>query len=159
MALRLSHLFYDHPDIADVSIGAVGLYVTAGSWLSGWTHKTDYIRTRTVQRVGGTMDQAQELVDAGFWIPVEGGWKMKPHPLWSIENPRTQPQRAPIPDSLRREIYEQYNYQCVVCGTADDLEIDHIHPVSRGGTNDPDNLQAMCGYHNRKKGARVDGLV
>jgi 5-methylcytosine-specific restriction endonuclease McrA len=34
------------------------------------------------------------------------------------------------------------------------LEIDHIRPVSRGGTNDPDNLQVLCRDCNAGKGAQ-----
>jgi 5-methylcytosine-specific restriction endonuclease McrA len=33
--------------------------------------------------------------------------------------------------------------------------IDHIIPVSRGGTNDVDNLRLLCRSCNSKKGARL----
>ena len=42
---------------------------------------------------------------------------------------------------------------CVVCGSAENLEIDHIIPVSRGGTNDRENLQLLCRTCNRSKWA------
>jgi site-specific DNA-methyltransferase (adenine-specific) len=35
------------------------------------------------------------------------------------------------------------------------LTIDHIHPRSRGGTDDPDNLQLLCGACNSTKGDRT----
>lgn len=31
------------------------------------------------------------------------------------------------------------------------LDIDHIHPRSKGGTDSLDNLQLLCFYHNRRK--------
>ena len=31
------------------------------------------------------------------------------------------------------------------------LQIDHVQSWSRGGTNDPENLQVLCGVHNRLK--------
>lgn len=33
-----------------------------------------------------------------------------------------------------------------------EMEVDHVHPLSRGGTNDPTNLVAACGPCNRGKG-------
>lgn len=50
---------------------------------------------------------------------------------------------------------------CVHCREAglttppdEPLELDHMQPVSRGGTDDPSNLQWLCRGHNRSKGAR-----
>ena len=37
---------------------------------------------------------------------------------------------------------------------ADLYEIDHIHPVSKGGGNELANLQLLCGPCNRSKGSR-----
>lgn len=41
---------------------------------------------------------------------------------------------------------------CVFCGASENLTIDHIVPVSRGGTDDIDNLQAACRRCNSSKG-------
>ena len=58
------------------------------------------------------------------------------------------PQRKPLKPSVRFQILKRDNYRCQMCGvTAKDgatLEIDHILPVSKGGTNDADNLQVLC---------------
>ena len=35
------------------------------------------------------------------------------------------------------------------------MHVDHIHPVSRGGTSDLDNLQLLCATCNISKGAKV----
>ena len=63
--------------------------------------------------------------------------------------------RKPIPGKTRLEVFERDAYRCVICQSWQDLTIDHIHPVSRGGTNDPNNLQTMCRLCNSAKGARV----
>jgi 5-methylcytosine-specific restriction endonuclease McrA len=59
-----------------------------------------------------------------------------------------QLKRQSIKPRLRFEILKRDDYRCQMCGvTAKDgatLEIDHIHPVSKGGTNEPDNLQVLC---------------
>ncbi len=36
----------------------------------------------------------------------------------------------------------------------EDLTIDHIAPLSKGGTDDLDNLRFLCRSHNSKKGDR-----
>ena len=41
------------------------------------------------------------------------------------------------------------------CTTGDPIQIDHIVPLSRGGTNDLGNLQLLCRYHNLSKGNRT----
>lgn len=42
---------------------------------------------------------------------------------------------------------------CVMCGGDENLEIDHVIPRSRGGTNKVDNLQWLCRPCNAAKGA------
>ena len=62
--------------------------------------------------------------------------------------------RQPIPRKLRHEVFQRDGYRCRECGASKDetsLEIDHIVPVARGGTNDIDNLQTLCRECNRMK--------
>lgn len=35
-------------------------------------------------------------------------------------------------------------HRCVMCGSPDKLEVDHIEPRSLGGANTLDNLQTLC---------------
>ncbi len=44
---------------------------------------------------------------------------------------------------------------CLECFTRDNLTIDHIIPVSRGGKSVYENLQILCGPCNSSKGNRV----
>jgi hypothetical protein len=79
---------------------------------------------------------------------------------WVDIQPKPEPEikRKPIKPSLRFEILKRDDYRCQMCGaTAKNgvtLEIDHIHPVSKGGTNEPDNLQLLCRDCNAGKGAQ-----
>jgi len=70
--------------------------------------------------------------------------------------PKTK--RKPMKPSLRFEILKRDDYRCQMCGdTAKEgakLEVDHIHPVSKGGSNNPDNLQVLCRDCNAGKGAQ-----
>jgi len=53
---------------------------------------------------------------------------------------------------VRRGIFERDSYRCQLCGAGRLLEIDHILPIARGGTNNPANLQVLCRPCNRSKG-------
>jgi len=51
-------------------------------------------------------------------------------------------------------------YLCKMCHSSkeydlDDLEVDHIIPVSIGGPETLDNLQLLCPKHNKKKGTAI----
>ncbi len=43
---------------------------------------------------------------------------------------------------------------CVVCGTTDDLTVDHRIPKAAGGTDARENLATLCRRHNSAKGIR-----
>lgn len=53
------------------------------------------------------------------------------------------------------QLLHKYNFSCVHCGVKAGLTIDHIHPVSKGGTDDISNLQILCKSCNSKKGAKI----
>jgi hypothetical protein len=58
-----------------------------------------------------------------------------------------------IADSrLRKQVFERDGHRCKICKRMDCLSIDHIIPVSKGGTNDLDNLQTLCRPCNSAKG-------
>jgi 5-methylcytosine-specific restriction endonuclease McrA len=62
------------------------------------------------------------------------------------------PRRAKLPF---RRVWDRDDWRCVTCGTHKNLTVDHIIPVSKGGTDDLDNLQTMCGPCNSRKGNRT----
>lgn|GEM_PF-5418039 len=64
-----------------------------------------------------------------------------------------EPKRETVPPDLREQILRRANGRCENCGEPTKyLQLDHRIPVSRGGTNDPSNLQALCPSCNAKKG-------
>lgn len=55
---------------------------------------------------------------------------------------------------LRPIVRRRYRNRCAACGWDWRLTVDHIVPVSRGGTNDLDNLQLLCEKCNIDVGGR-----
>ncbi len=65
--------------------------------------------------------------------------------------------RKSIGKKLRFDVFKRDGFSCVYCGAHPPsvlLHVDHIEPVSRGGTNDIDNLLTACEACNLGKGAR-----
>lgn len=53
---------------------------------------------------------------------------------------------------VRKIVFKRDNYTCTYCGVmADKLECDHVIPLSKGGSNDMDNLTTACRTCNRQK--------
>ena len=50
-----------------------------------------------------------------------------------------------------KELCERFYYKCVSCGESKPLTVDHIVPLSKGGTNDIENIQPLCLSCNSRK--------
>jgi 5-methylcytosine-specific restriction endonuclease McrA len=58
---------------------------------------------------------------------------------------------------IRERILIRDAYLCQYCGN-DANTVDHVLPVSRGGTDEPDNLLAACTRCNSSRGNRMNGF-
>ena len=64
-----------------------------------------------------------------------------------------------VPGTQRYEVLKRARYRCELCGVSAEhkaLEVDHIIPRNRGGTDDVSNLQALCYSCNATKRDRDD---
>ncbi len=58
--------------------------------------------------------------------------------------------------NVRNYLLKKFNRKCVYCGKKDvPLEVEHIIPKSRGGSNRVDNLTISCHDCNQKKGSQT----
>lgn len=67
--------------------------------------------------------------------------------------------RIVIPQHIRDHVYDKSNGICAICGkpiSKYSYTIDHILPLSRGGTNVVENLRAVHGSCNKVKGNFTD---
>ncbi len=60
-----------------------------------------------------------------------------------------------IPQGVKVAVAARDQGRCRTCGSADDLQFDHVVPWSRGGANTVANVQLLCGTCNRAKAARM----
>ncbi len=64
--------------------------------------------------------------------------------------------RIALTKKIRFEVFKRDGFKCVYCGNTPPkvlLEVDHVIPVSKGGTNQIDNLVCSCYDCNRGKSA------
>jgi ATP adenylyltransferase len=64
-----------------------------------------------------------------------------------------------VPGTQRYEVLKRARYRCELCGVSAEhkaLEVDHIIPRNKGGTDDTSNLQALCYSCNATKRDRDD---
>ncbi len=67
-------------------------------------------------------------------------------------------ERGKVSNKMRFSIYERDGHRCCNCGRSgryEDLEIDHIIPISKGGKSTYDNLQTLCHKCNVEKGNKM----
>ena len=105
-----------------------------------------------------------ELVGVLYCAKCEGWFSLKiretgiavpfSYPIKSDRRPQRGHRLAP---SVRFRVLRKDNFQCHYCGRKPPittLEIDHVVPVSIGGTDDEENLVVACFECNSGKGGK-----
>ncbi len=67
-------------------------------------------------------------------------------------------ERGKVTNKMRFAIYQRDGYRCRICGrrgNGENLEIDHIYPIAKGGKSTYDNLQTLCHNCNQRKGSNI----
>ena len=63
--------------------------------------------------------------------------------------------RTTIPMDIANAVWNRDGGKCVMCGSKENLEFDHIIPISKGGATTFRNLQILCKNCNTKKSDRI----
>jgi len=124
------------------------------------------VTTQQIREVGGISEYARRIRE----LRDEEGYQIKSH----VDRADLKPgeyildtlERKPviarsISPQLRNEILERNGFTCQLCGAGPGdidpfnrnrkvrLHIDHIKPVSQGGTDDRENLRVLCSACNQ----------
>ena len=98
-------------------------------------------------REHGRRRHIEELLENELWIRWDNAYQIR---RWHRP---TQAARPYIPKSVRLAVYERDGHACGICGTSERLTLDHIHPFSDGGSDQPSNLRTLCHSCNSRRGA------
>lgn len=97
-----------------------------------------------------------ELKDARFLIPAEEHQEeSSTAPLASQIAEKNGFGSRHVSDRVKREVWDRDGGKCVLCGSSERIEFDHVHPVSKGGSSSASNVQLLCRTCNRKKRAKT----
>lgn len=110
------------------------------------------LQTRRWQRI------KQTLLDPNFHLLRSEGGYLTNDWLTETRKALSRVERPSITEwrDLKETVFRRDNYTCQYCGARGArLECDHIVPLSRGGTNDLDNLATACVTCNRSKGGKL----
>lgn len=98
-------------------------------------------------------------IDAMFWFDDRDGYLYSPYILELVGRPTP---RQPIPRWMKDKALDWatsgglHSPECQYCFEeveANDIQFDHVLPISRGGINHPQNLVVACSSCNQRKGA------
>lgn len=71
---------------------------------------------------------------------------------WKTRSPKAAGERTSLSVRTRYQVFKRDLYRCRICAkTGVELEVDHIVPVARGGSDEMENLQTLCVPCNRGK--------
>lgn len=107
-----------------------------------------------------TIDNLYTLCDSCAAILNVPRKKAKARKVQFVSDEFKRAQRARMTPAYKESILRRDGYRCQICGKSRQdgasLEVDHIKPVSLGGTSDASNLRTLCFECNRGKGATYD---
>lgn len=88
------------------------------------------------------------------WV-IDSRQKQAEKKVKKIHSQRRRSDFAKNYDQLMLALIERDGYKCAVCGTIENLTIDHVIPLSKGGSDEIKNLRILCRAHNSKKSDKI----
>lgn len=139
--IRIARAMNRSPD------GIVAALYAVASWFSQHGHY-------------GKMRESADVIDNFLGMPgfasllIEEGWLVVHDGVLCLRGfCEVSAMRKSLGKAVRERVLAAG--KCAACGTTENLVIDHIVPVVRGGSCEMDNLQALCQPCNARKGRRT----
>lgn len=111
--------FHGHPKVVELSLSAVGLWTLAGSWCAKYL--TDgFVPKKTVTRLGGDVEQAQELVTSDLWFTAQGGYEFKDWAHYQPLKEAVEAERAAAQERMRKARASKKGVRPNIGGTTGD---------------------------------------
>ena len=127
-------------------------------WLNRAASRKKGLAPSLESRLDQTVHAVQKLMS---WLPI-GAISVEhvKFDLHKIQNPEVEGegyQQGTLAGYEAKEyLLEKFNRKCAYCGAENvPLEVEHIHPRSKGGTNRIDNLAIACRKCNTDKGNKL----
>ena len=164
--------FWSNPKVREAGKDAALMYLAGNSYCNEFM--TDGFIAQTIVPVLANLafqtnpeKAIKALVDNHLWIKVANGYKVhdylgpqkhrrKLHRIREEESYFTRLRFQSVRKTAWGFLIQNGEAKCAYCGSTDNLQIDHIKPIARGGTNDFDNLQILCKSCNCRKSDRYE---
>lgn len=106
--------------------------------------------------VGGHSDEEKKLLILEFTVKDRRKFERLKNKFSGKKSDEVKYERTRIPEEVRIAVWRRDQGRCARCGNRENLEYDHIVPVSKGGGNTERNIELLCQDCNRAKGNRIE---
>ena len=105
---------------------------------------------------GGHSDEEKRLLVLDFAAKERRKFERLKNKFSGKKSDEVKYERTRIPEEVRIAVWRRDQGRCARCGSRENLEYDHIVPVSKGGGNTERNIELLCQDCNRAKGNRIE---
>jgi len=116
-----------------------------------WVYQDVVYQVKNVQS-----DEEDKLLILDFVDKERRKFERLKKKLSGTESEDVKYERLRIPEEVRIAVWRRDQGKCARCGNRENLEYDHIVPVSKGGSNTTRNIELLCQNCNRAKGNRIE---
>jgi len=105
---------------------------------------------------GGHSDEEKKLLILEFADKDRRKFERLKNKFSGKKSDEVKYERTRIPEEVRIAVWRRDQGRCARCASRENLEYDHIVPVSKGGGNTERNIELLCQDCNRAKSNRIE---